>query len=61
MEREEQRRADALDQYWDVRLRDSRQGGGKDVDRIAAAIIDQIANTPREPGTNAAQLRCGSE
>lgn len=57
MERDERRRADALDRYWDATLRGEMPARPGHLDEATALVVAQLARRPASPSLNAAQLR----
>ena len=57
MERNERRRADALDRYWDATQRGGVPRRPSDVDQVAATVVDHLGGSPAPPDMNAARLR----
>ncbi len=57
MERDERRRADALDRFWDARQRGDSPTRPDELDEMTAQLVDHLSRPPATPGMNAAQLR----
>ena len=57
MERDDRRRADALDRYWDAALRGEAPPRPDDVDDVTAAVIARLAERHDLPRLDAAQQR----
>jgi len=57
MERDERRRADALDQFWDARQRGDSPTRPDELDEMTAQLVDHLSRRPASPDMTAAQLR----
>ena len=57
MERDERRRADALDRFWDARQRGDSPTRPDELDEMTAQLVDHLSRRPASPDMTAAQLR----
>lgn len=57
MTRDERRRADALDRYWDATLGGERPRRPREVDDLTAAVVARLGDDPAAPDAIGPQLR----